>query len=163
MNKEQSGLNAVELATELTIAWLSNPNTLANASEVPNFIRTMHNAVTSLTGSEVTPSEIMPELEHVLAVSIRKSLGSRDHIISLIDGKPYKMLLRHLARQGLTPDDYRKRYRLKPDYPMVAPAYADQRREMAKKIGLGRKRQPEVEGEQAASPKLRRGRPTKSS
>ena len=163
MNEEQSETNAVELATELTIAWLSNPNTRANASEVPIFMRTMHNAVTSLTGPEVTSPEVMPEAEHVPAVSVRKSLGSRDHIISLIDGKPYKTLRRHLAGQGLTPDDYRKRYGLKPDYPMVAPAYAEQRREMAKKNGLGRKRQPQAEGEQAASPKPRRGRPTKSS
>ena len=163
MNEGQSETNPVELATELTIAWLSNPSTRANASEVPDFLRIMHDAVTGLAGPEVTSPEVTPEAEHVPAVSVRKSLGSRDHIISLIDGKPYKMLRRHLSRHGLTPNDYRQRYGLKPGYPMVAPAYAEQRREMAKKIGLGRKRQPEAKGELAVSPKPRRGRPTKSS
>ena len=70
---------------------------------------------------------------------MRKSLASKDHIISLIDGKPYKTLRRHLAGQGLTPEEYRQRYGLKPDYPMVAETYSEARRAMAKKIGLGRK------------------------
>lgn len=72
-------------------------------------------------------------------VSVRKSLASRDHIISMIDGKPYRTLRRHLTTHGLTPDDYRQRYGLKPDYPMVAPSYSESRSAMAKTIGLGRK------------------------
>jgi predicted transcriptional regulator len=72
-------------------------------------------------------------------VSVRKSLASPDHIISMIDGKPYKTLRRHLAGHGLTPEQYRERYKLKADYPMVAAAYSESRRAMAKKIGLGRK------------------------
>ncbi|RZL81129.1 MAG: transcriptional regulator, partial [Sphingomonas sp.] len=67
------------------------------------------------------------------------SLASKDHIISMIDGKPYKTLRRHLSTNGLTPEQYRERYGLKPDYPMVAEAYSESRRAMAKKIGLGRK------------------------
>jgi hypothetical protein len=70
---------------------------------------------------------------------VRKSLASPDRIISMIDGKPYRTLRRHLSTHGLTPDEYRARYKLKPDYPMVAPAYSEARRAMAKKIGLGRK------------------------
>lgn len=159
MNEEQSAADPVELATELTIAWLSNPNTRANGGEVPAFLRTMHDAVTALTGGQISPAEEgAPKEEHVPAVSVRKSLASKDHIISLVDGKPYKTLRRHLSRHGLTPDDYRERYGLKPDYPMVAPAYAETRREMANKIGLGRKReqqQQQGEGEQAPSRKLR--------
>jgi predicted transcriptional regulator len=77
--------------------------------------------------------------EHVPAISLRKSLGSKDHIISMIDGKPYKTLRRHLSTHGLTPEQYRERYNLKPDYPMVAENYSKQRRDMAKKIGLGQK------------------------
>src|SRR5690606_33118041 len=77
--------------------------------------------------------------DHVPAVTVRKSLASKDHIISMIDGKPYKTLRRHLSTHGLTPAEYRARYGLKADYPMVAPAYSEQRRAMAKKIGLGRK------------------------
>jgi predicted transcriptional regulator len=173
VSQEQSDTNAVELATELTIAWLSNPNTRANANEIPDFLRTMHQAVTGLTGAEISSAEAAPEAEHVPAVSVRKSLSSRDHLISLIDGKPYKTLRRHLSKHGLTPDDYRKRYGLKPDYPMVATAYAETRRDLATKIGLGRKRKQEDGGEQAAeeqgeagqapSPKPRRGRRPKAS
>jgi predicted transcriptional regulator len=173
VSEEQSGTNAIELATELTIAWLSNPNTRANANEIPDFLRTMHGAVSDLSSAEVSSAEAAPEAEHVPAVSVRKSLASKDHIISLIDGKPYKTLRRHLSRHGLTPDDYRQRYGLKPDYPMVAPGYAQTRRELANKIGLGRKRKQEGEGEQAPqdedgaeqapSPKPRRGRRPKSS
>ena len=174
MNEEQTATNPVELATELTIAWLSNPNTRANASEIPDFLRTMHVAVTGLSGVQSSTAEQgAPEAEHVPAVSVRKSLASKDHIISLIDGKPYKTLRRHLSRHGLTPDDYRQRYGLKRDYPMVAPGYAETRRELANKIGLGRKRRQESEGEQASqeqggaqqapSPKPRRGRRPKSS
>lgn len=77
--------------------------------------------------------------EHVPAVSVRKSLGSRDHIISMIDGKPYKALKRHLATHGLTPAEYRERFNLPKDYPMVAPAYSEHRRAVAQKLGLGRK------------------------
>jgi predicted transcriptional regulator len=173
VNEEQTQTNVVELATELTIAWLSNPNTRANSNEIPDFLRTMHEAVTGLTSAEVSSAEEAPQAEHVPAVSVRKSLASKDHLISLIDGKPYKTLRRHLSRHGLTPIDYRQRYGLKPDYPMVAPAYAETRRDLANKIGLGRKRRQEGEGEQATqeqggaeqapSPKPRRGRRPKSS
>ncbi|SER15048.1 transcriptional regulator, MucR family [Sphingobium sp. YR768] len=76
--------------------------------------------------------------EHVPAVSVRKSIGSREHIISMIDGKAYKTLKRHLAAHGLTPAEYRARYTLPKTYPMVAPAYSEQRRAVAQKLGLGR-------------------------
>jgi len=165
MTDTQTDTNAVELATELTIAWLSNPNTRANANEVPEFLRTMHDAVNGLTGSENTETSAAGEQkeEFIPAVSVRKSLGSRDHIISLIDGRPYKSLRRHLSSNGLTPEQYRTRYGLKADYPMVAPAYADARREMAKKIGLGRKRKddsaaPATVAERGQSRRRREGR-----
>lgn len=135
---EETSLNTVELATELTIAWLSNPNTRANADEVPAFLAKMHEAVNGLSSpaapaSEETTSEFTP------AVSVRKSLASKDHIISMIDGKPYKTLRRHLSTHGLTAEEYRARYNLKADYPMVAESYSEQRRAMAHKIGLGQK------------------------
>lgn len=72
-------------------------------------------------------------------IILNQTLGSKDHIISMIDGKPYKTLKRHLSTHGLTPDQYRERYGLKSDYPMVAENYGEMRRQMAKKIGLGRK------------------------
>lgn len=164
MNDETIQTDVVELATELTIAWLSNPNTRANASEVPDFLRAMHQAMAGLSEPAQSAEQPEAEAEHAPAVSVRKSLASRDHIISLVDGKPYKSLRRHLSKHGMTPDDYRKRYGLKSDYPMVAPAYADQRREMAKKIGLGRKpKQSADEGEQAPASKPGRRRAAKAS
>jgi predicted transcriptional regulator len=132
-------VNSIELATELTIAWLSNPNTRAAAEDVPAFLNRMHSAVDQLTAPAPEAMEAPTAQEHAPAVSARKSLASKDHIISMIDGKPYKTLRRHLSTHGLTPDQYRQRYGLKPDYPMVAATYSENRREMAKKIGLGRK------------------------
>jgi predicted transcriptional regulator len=131
----------VELATELTIAWLSNPNTRVQAEDIPAFLRSMHEAVQGLGEVQSEQPEAEQAPKHEPAVTIRKSLSSPDHIISLIDGKPYKTLRRHLSRHGMTPEQYRERYNLKADYPMVAPAYAETRRDLAKKIGLGRKRE----------------------
>jgi predicted transcriptional regulator len=130
---------AVELATELTIAWLSNPNTRTSADDVPGILGTMHAAVQSLMGVAADAAEPTPAAEYIPAVSVRKSLASKDHILSMIDGKPYRTLRRHLNTNGLTPEQYRERYNLKADYPMVAESYSESRRAMAKKIGLGRK------------------------
>ncbi|WP_129793879.1 MucR family transcriptional regulator [Sphingosinicella sp. CPCC 101087] len=137
----QPELNAVELATELTIAWLGNQNNRVQADEVPEFLKTMHATVTALAnGSSRDDSESSkPAQTFTPAVSVRKSLASKDHIISMIDGKPYKTLRRHLSTHGLTPEQYRERYNLKSDYPMVAANYSEARRNMAKKIGLGQK------------------------
>ena len=140
---DESSLNAVELATELTIAWLGNQNNRVSADDVPAFLRTMHATITELAGGAETSVEgAEPEAsvaEFTPAVTARKSLASKDHIISMIDGKPYRTLRRHLSTNGLTPEQYRERYNLKPDYPMVAESYSQQRREMAMKIGLGQK------------------------
>jgi predicted transcriptional regulator len=165
MVDETTDVNAVEMATELTIAWLSNPNTRVSAEEVPTFLRTMHDAVAGLSGTTSEAPAAEAAAEYTPAVSVRRSLASKDHIISLIDGKPYKTLRRHLSGHGLTPADYRERYGLKPDYPMVAATYSETRRAMAKKIGLGRKPGPRTaapapEAAPKAAPKPR-GRPKK--
>jgi len=140
---EETTLNAVELATELTIAWLGNQNNRVSAEEVPAFLRTMHATVSELAaGSSASAQgteDAAPAEEFTPAVTVRKSLASKDHIISLIDGKTYKTLRRHLSGHGLTPEQYRERYKLKPDYPMVAENYSEARRQMAHKIGLGQK------------------------
>lgn len=139
---DENKLNSVELATELTIAWLGNQNNRASAEDVPTFLRTMHATVNELaTGSSAAGAsgDANSGEEFTPAVSARKSLASRDHIISMIDGKPYKTLRRHLSTHGLTPEEYRARYNLKADYPMVAPTYSEARRAMAHKIGLGAK------------------------
>ena len=156
MAEEVIDINAVELATELTIAWLSNANTRASADEVPAFLSRMHEAVSGLAGNASSGGDTAPTSDYTPAVSARKSLASKDHIISMIDGKPYKTLRRHLSRHGLTPEQYRERFGLKSDYPMVAETYSQHRRDMAKKIGLGRKpRDPNA-------PAKPRGRPKKA-
>ena len=131
--------DAVTLATDLTIAWLGNANTRVNADDVPAFLKTMYETVSALGGGSTAAEPEAVTADYTPAVTARKSLGSPEHIISMIDGKPYKTLRRHLSGHGLTPEQYRERYNLKADYPMVAPAYSSARREMAKKIGLGRK------------------------
>ena len=132
--------NPVELATELTIAWLSNPNTRTSADDVPAFLAQMHASVQSLVGgSQAVDAPAEEPKEYTGAVTARKSLANPDVIISMIDGKPYKTLRRHLTTNGMTPEQYRERYNLKADYPMVAATYSESRRAMAKKIGLGRR------------------------
>jgi predicted transcriptional regulator len=160
MSEEVAANNAVELATELTIAWLSNPNTRAASEDVPAFLRTMHDAVSNLSSTTSAAPVEEAASEYTPAVSVRKSLASKDHIVSLIDGKAYKTLRRHLAGHGLSPDEYRQRYGLRPDYPMVAENYSQARRDMAKKIGLGRKpaRAADVPAEEATPAPAPRGR-----
>lgn len=149
---EEKKSEAVELATELTIAWVSNPNTRSQASEVPEFLRTMYEAVLTLTGDPQEQVDNRQQQAREPAVSVRKSLASPEHIISLIDGRPYKTLKRHLANNGLTPAEYRTRFGLKSDYPMVAPAYAERRRTLAKAIGLGSKTRKPLDGASKKAP-----------
>jgi predicted transcriptional regulator len=143
-------------AAELTTAWLANPNTRTNADDVPAFLLAMHAAVTQLSGALAPASTEEPAQIFEPAVTVRKSLASPDHIISLIDGKPYKTLRRHLSTNGLSPEEYRARYNLKADYPMVAPSYSEVRRTMAKFIGLGRKPAQPVENAAGDAPKAPR-------
>jgi predicted transcriptional regulator len=141
MSDETNQLDAVELATELTIAWLSNPSTRTSADDVPAFLAQMHSSVQSLIGGAYEVNALVADTEqHTPAVSARKSLANPDFIVSMIDGKPYKTLRRHLTTHGLTPEQYRERYNLKADYPMVAATYSEARRAMAHRIGLGSSR-----------------------
>jgi len=104
-------------------------------SELPQLIREVYETLSEL-GKEKTPEAEKPQP----AVPIRKSI-TPDHIICLEDGKKLKMLKRHLkSAYDMTPDQYRERWGLASDYPMVAPNYAEQRRDLAKKIGLGTSR-----------------------
>lgn len=112
-------------------------------SETPDLIRSVHDALSRL-GQPVAPPE--PEKPKG-AVSIRSSIKA-DGIISMIDGRKYQTLRRHISGHGYTPESYRETFGLPRDYPMVSANYSETRRAMAKKIGLGRKRGPE---EDAAS------------
>lgn len=145
-NTTENVANLIELAGEITIAWLQNPNVNPGAQDVPSFLKDMHAAITGLGEAKTGEPEAVT---YQPAVSPRSSIKP-DHLVSLIDGKKYKTLKRHLAQNDLTPDQYRARYGLKSDYPMVAPEYAAQRREIAKTLGLGRKRT--VPTEAAAAP-----------
>ncbi|MDB5706141.1 MAG: transcriptional regulator [Sphingomonas bacterium] len=166
MADDIADISPIDLATELTIAWLGNPNSRVNAEEVPAFIQAMYATVTALAGPGAIVAEPVTSAGYEPAVTERKSLGSKEHIISLIDGKPYKTLRRHLWAHGLTPDEYRARYGLKSDYPMVAPAYSEVRRQMAKSNGLARKPGVRMTAKPATSdtpaPKAPRGRPKKN-
>lgn len=150
----------VDLATDITIAWLANPNTKADIEDVPAFLASIFNAVSRLDSTASIAEDLPSEnsQNYFRAVSVRQSLASREHIVSLIDGKPYRTLTRHLATHGLTPEAYRTRYGLKHDYPMIAPAYSEARSAMAKRIGLGRKPGTKIVAGKAteASPAKRR-------
>lgn len=162
MSDDTYAPNAVELATELTIAWLGNPNTRTSPADVPAFLSQMFASVSALVGGSQTAETLAEESrEYTGAVTVRKSLASPDHIISMIDGKPYKALRRHLTTHGLSPEQYRERYNLKADYPIVAPAYSESRRAMANRIGLGRKKTPDAVATEkpAATPRKRKVEP----
>ncbi|AMK26048.1 MucR family transcriptional regulator [Sphingobium sp. TKS] len=122
------------LAVQLLSAFVSNNSLEAGA--LPELIRTTRAA---LRQDLISPATIPTAEKFTPAVSIRKSIASPDHILSLIDGKPYKTLKRHLSGHGLTPAQYRERYKLPADYPLVAAGYSQARRAIARKLGLGRK------------------------
>ena len=126
--------NLTTLTVDLLSAYVAN-NSIEHG-DLAGLIRSTHAALSAIEAPEPPASA---EPEHKPAVGIRKSLSSRTHILSMIDGKPYQTLKRHLAKHGLTPADYRERYALPRDYPMVAPAYSESRRAIAERLGLGRK------------------------
>lgn len=121
----------VTLTADIVAAHVSN-NSVA-ISDIPLIIRSVHEALAGLSTKED------PEVKQEPAVSIRASVKP-DYIVCLEDGKKLKMLRRHLMTYyGMTPDDYRTKWNLPRDYPMVAPSYAEKRRALALQIGLGTK------------------------
>jgi predicted transcriptional regulator len=121
----------ITLTADIVAAHVSN-NSVA-VSDVSTLISNVHAALSGVSGPAVVAETALEP-----AVPIRNSV-KRDFIVCLDDGKKLKMLKRHLmTHYGMTPEDYRAKWGLPADYPMVAPAYAEQRRELAKAIGLGR-------------------------
>jgi predicted transcriptional regulator len=114
-------------------AYLQRNN--APAAALPALITATYDSLNRLA----TPPAVVPSHTAVGAVSVRKSLASPDHILSMIDGKPYRTLKKHIDHHGMTPKTYRQTYQLPDNYPMVAPSYSAERSAMAKHIGLGRK------------------------
>ncbi len=121
----------MRLTTEIVAAYVSN-NAIA-ANDLPGMIRTVHSTLTGLDQNNTAA-----DVDLAPAVPVKKSV-TPDYIVCLEDGKKLKMLKRYLRSQyGLTPEEYRARWNLPHDYPMVAPNYAAQRSKLAKQIGLGR-------------------------
>ena len=131
MDSISSKEDFITLTADIAAAHVSN-NSVA-LSEISTLIRNIHSALTNL-GEAPAPTAQRPDP----AVPVRASVKP-DHIVCLEDGRKMKTLKRYLmTRYGMTPDDYRRKWSLSPDYPMVAPNYAEQRRSLAKSIGLGK-------------------------
>jgi predicted transcriptional regulator len=131
---DQNSTDVVEMTAEIVSAYVSG--NAISASDVPALIQRVYGALTGLSGAAApaAPVELTP------AVPIKKSI-TNEYIICLEDGKRFKSLKRHLrTRYDLSPEDYRAKWGLPADYPMVAPSYAAARSNLAKQMGLGQSR-----------------------
>lgn len=132
MTESSYSANFTELTAEIVVAYVANNP--VPAVNLPDLIATVHSAVIGLSQPAAAAAETL-----VPAVNPKRSVHD-DYIVCLEDGKRFKSLKRHLmTHYGLTPDEYRVKWGLPHDYPMVAPQYAAARSELAKKMGLGRK------------------------
>lgn len=130
----QSQVDIVEMTADIVSAYVSA--NLLNSDELPKLITTVHSALRGVA----VDGEAGPAEELTPAVPIKKSI-TNEYLICLEDGKKFKSLKRHLrTRYNLTPDEYRQKWGLARDYPMVAPSYAKARSELAKRMGLGKPR-----------------------
>jgi predicted transcriptional regulator len=138
--------NHVELTGHIVSAYVAANN--IQRSELPGLIAEVHMALTNLGKSPAEPKAEPP-------VPIKQTIKP-DYIISLEDGRRYKSMKRHLTSRGITPDQYRTKWGLRPDYPMVAPNYSKARSELAKALGLGQARKGQSrKGAKKASKKRR--------
>lgn len=127
--------DTLRLAAEIVASYVANNP--VSASSIPDLIRSVHASVAGLGQEEPAPSD-RPAERPKPAVPISRSV-QHDHIVCLEDGKKLTMLKRYLrSRYDMSPEDYRRRWGLPADYPMVAPAYAARRSDFAKQIGLGK-------------------------
>lgn len=153
---ETGAQELVELTSDIVSAYVAN-NKVA-VSELPDVIASIHAALRGLDEKKpVEPEKLTPMMP------IKKTITA-DYLISLEDGRRYKSLKRHLSGRGLSPIEYREKWGLAKDYPMVAPNYAKQRSELAKALGLGQQRRKKVEAAPPPPPApeaapRRRGRP----
>src|SRR5215207_8370480 len=123
----------VSFSSDLFAAYVSN-NSVPKA-DLPSLIATVHAALRDAANGKQEPEKVVREPP----VSIKRSITA-NHLISMEDGQPYKSLKRHLTARGLTPAQYREKWSLPVDYPMVAPNYSKARSELAKASGLGQRR-----------------------
>jgi predicted transcriptional regulator len=125
----------IELAADIVSAYVANNS--VPVSELPNLINDVHNALARVAAGVALPVVIEPQKP---ATSVKKSI-TPDFLICLEDGKKFKSLKRHLRSQyNMSPEQYREKWGLPSDYPMVAPNYAEARSQLAKKMGLGQQR-----------------------
>ncbi|MEJ2376275.1 MAG: MucR family transcriptional regulator [Pseudolabrys sp.] len=134
MSESTGNSHFIELTAEIVSAYVSN-NTVA-ASDIPGLINQVHAALTRVSGKPTeAPTEPLKP-----AVSLKKSI-TPEYIVCLEDGKKFKSLKRHLRSQyNMTPEQYREKWGLGADYPMVAPNYAAARSQLARQMGLGQQR-----------------------
>lgn len=133
MNQENNNNAVVELTADIVAAYVSNNTVVAN--DVPNLINDVFSALSK--AARVNPANPQEDLKP--AVPIKKSITD-DYLICLEDGKQFKSLKRHLrTHYNLSPEEYREKWGLQHDYPMVAPNYAKARSKLAKKMGLGQR------------------------
>ena len=131
MSGQENKIKLLELTTEIVAAHVSN-NTLP-VNDLPQLIQEVYKTLENVGNSQLSIERLQP------AISVKKSI-SPDYIVCLEDGKKLKMLKRHLkTAYNMTPEEYREKWGLPRDYPMVAPNYAKHRSSLAKKIGLGTK------------------------
>ena len=131
MSGQENQIKMLELTTEIVVAHVSN-NTLP-VNDLPQLIQEVYKTLANVGNSQLSVERLQP------AISVKKSI-SPDYIVCLEDGKKLKMLKRHLkTAYNMTPEEYREKWGLPRDYPMVAPNYAKHRSSLAKKIGLGTK------------------------
>ena len=137
MSESTENPSHLEMAGDIVAAYVSRNS--VPIGELPVLIQSVHAALVAIESGAAPKSEPEPL---VPAVSIKKSV-TPDYIICLDDGKKFKSLKRHLnTAYGISPDEYRAKWNLPKDYPMVAPAYAKARSALAKEMGLGQKRAP---------------------
>ena len=145
MDEQLERTRVAELTADIVAAYVSNHK--MGVQDVPNVINVVGIELASL-GTQAKPT-VQEKLEP--AVSVRRSVRP-DHLVCLICGKTQKLLRRHLAvEHELTPNQYRETFGLKSDYPMAAPNYAQQRRELALSIGLGRPKKPARRGRKSTA------------
>jgi predicted transcriptional regulator len=158
LTSDAESFNPIELTADIVAAFVSN-NALPIA-DLPSLIQSVHSALAQLASGPVIAASLEEKKEP--AVSIRKSI-TPDYLVCLDDGKKFKSLRRHLAGLGMTPDQYRAKWSLPSDYPMVAANYAAVRSEMAKRSGLGQMRKNGAPRQEASTDEPRkRGRPAKA-
>lgn len=136
---ESDNRRLITLTADIVAAYVSNNH--VQSAELPKLLGEVHDAIRGISGSGAAAIDAGPP--KATPQEIRRSV-SNDYLISFEDGKQYKTLRRHLTLRGLSPEQYRAKWGLAPDYPMTSAAYSEQRSELARALGLGQQRRKSV-------------------